>query len=181
MTLSTRLLVTAPALSLASPPSHFPLQQSQTRLRGGFHASVPLDTLFLLPGRPPAASIPACPTPSSANSSSSFRTQPRCPLLQETPVKPRLRPGFSKSLPSQTRASSRAGVLWALHPKAPSPEPGETELALRLRPAPKAPVSALRLPVGPWGPALQHFPPAPPATPRLPQHPAGPWHGRPAP
>lgn len=92
MTLSTWLLVTAPALSLASPPSHFPLQQSQTRIRGGFHASVPLDTLFLLPGRPPAASIPACPSPSSASSSSSFRTQPGCPLLQETPLKPHLRP-----------------------------------------------------------------------------------------
>lgn len=46
----------------ASPPSHFPLQQSQTQHRGGFHASVPLDTLFLLPGRS-LASNPARPRP----------------------------------------------------------------------------------------------------------------------
>lgn len=53
-----------------------------------------------------------------------------------------------------------------MHPKAPSPELGGTEFAFRPRPAPKAPVSALRLPVSVRGPALQHFPPAPPATPR---------------
>lgn len=71
-----------PCLPYLSPPSHFPQQQSQTQYRGGFHASVRLDMVFLLPGRPrssPSEPPPPRPPPPPVCSHSALSTLPQGP------------------------------------------------------------------------------------------------------